>query len=98
MPVAAPRACSQRNCPHDAVDRGRCATHRRSTAGRGYGPPHQRLRAQAIATYRPTDPCPKCGRALGEDPKALDLGHTADRRGYTGLEHASCNRGAPRIG
>jgi hypothetical protein len=94
MPMAAPTACLEPRCPRTAVERGRCTVHRRSTAQRGYGLPHQRQRAAAIAAYRPTDPCPRCGRPLGPDPDRLDLGHTDDRRGYNGLEHASCNRSA----
>lgn len=94
MPVAAPTACNQASCPYPAIDRGRCARHRRTTTQRGYGPIHQRVRAREVARYRPTDLCPRCNQELGADPDALDLGHTDDRRGYQGLEHASCNRSA----
>lgn len=94
MPTAAPTACSRPGCPNAAVDRGRCVVHRQTTSERGYGPPHQRIRAIAIARYRPEDPCPRCGRPLGPDPSDLDMGHGPRQRGYSGLEHASCNRGA----
>ncbi len=66
---------------------------RGTTTQRGYGPEHRRLRAQAIATYDPTDLCWRCGLPLGPDPSVLDLGHTDDRTGWIGLEHASCSRG-----
>ena len=69
------------------------ARHRdpRSTTARGYGWPHQRLKARLLATWRPGQPCVRCGRPMW-DPATIDLGHTADRSAYTGLEHAACNR------
>jgi hypothetical protein len=66
---------------------------RGTTTQRGYDGAHRRLRAQAIATYHPTDLCWRCLQPLGPDPSVLDLGHTDDRRGYMGLEHEECNRG-----
>ena len=94
MPTMAPTACKEAACPHPAVERGRCHLHRRSTSQRGYGPGHQAERRRRLAMYRPSDPCPRCGAPLGAVVAELDLGHTDDRRGYTGLEHARCNRAA----
>lgn len=96
MPTAAPTACSQPGCPRSAVERGRCIVHRRSTSERGYGLAHQVRRRAELARYSPSDPCPRCGRPLGADRAALDLGHGPNQVGYSGLEHASCNRGARR--
>jgi hypothetical protein len=77
----------------------RCPTHTRAkdrargtTTQRGYNAEHQRLRAQLVATYLATDPCPRCGLPLGPDPSLLDLGHTEDRTAWTGLEHRAHNR------
>lgn len=94
MPIAAPTACKEPRCPHPAVERGRCAMHRRSTSERGYGTPHQRERARRLRLYRPSDPCPRCGGPLGADVSAIDLGHGPGQVGYSGLEHARCNRSA----
>ena len=57
---------------------------------------HRRIRLEKLRSYRPADPCPRCGAPLGPDPDKLDLGHLDDRSGYSGLEHAACNRGARR--
>ena len=63
------------------------------TTARGYGWDHQKLRAQLIATYHPTEPCWRCGYALGPVPELLDLGHVdGDKTRYAGLEHRWCNR------
>jgi hypothetical protein len=67
--------------------------NRGTTTQRGYGTQHRQLRAQVIATYDPTDLCWRCLEPLGPDPTVLDLGHTDDRLGYMGLEHAACSRG-----
>ena len=71
-----------------------CTPAKRPNAQRGYGATHNRLRAELVASYHPLDPCPRCDEPLGPDPSLLDLDHTADRRGYLGLSHASCNRAA----
>jgi hypothetical protein len=77
--------------------KSRCAIHQpRTTTQRGYGWVHQQARAQALATYHPTDPCPRCGLPLGPDPDVLDLGHTEDKQGYLGLMHRLCNRDTAR--
>ena len=72
---------------------------RRTTTQRGYGNPHQRERARRLALWKPGDPCARCGQPIwyrwqwrnGQRVTAIHLGHTADRTGYTGLEHERCN-------
>jgi hypothetical protein len=72
-----------------------------TTAQRGYGHDHAKLRAALLARWRPGDPCARCGQPMwhrwlqvnGKQVSAIDLGHTADRTAYTGLEHRACNRG-----
>ena len=72
-----------------------------TTTARGYGADHQRLRKRLLAAWRPGDPCARCGQpmlyrwmldASGRRASAIDLGHSDDRRSYTGLEHRACNR------
>jgi hypothetical protein len=67
-----------------------------STTARGYGWTHQQLRAALLATYSPSQPCPRCGRPLGPWPELLDLGHLdgTAKTAYAGLEHRRCNRQA----
>lgn len=86
------------DCPR-LTPRSRCPEHERAksrargtTTARGYGTEHAKLRAQLVASYSPSDPCPRCGQPLGPDPSLLDLGHTDDRTGWTGLEHRAHNR------
>jgi len=67
---------------------------RGTTSQRGYGPAHQRARAEAVAAFEPGQPCARCGQPVWDADDA-DLGHTDDRTGYRGLEHAGpCNRRA----
>lgn len=96
------RRCLEPECP-TLTPRTRCPTHERardrargSSTQRGYGWQHQQARAQAIATYQPDDPCPRCTLPLGPDPDQLDLGHTEDRTAYLGLIHRACNRDTAR--
>lgn len=74
-----------------------------TTTARGYGAAHQKLREQLLARWRPGQPCARCGQPMlyrwlitpnGRRVSAIDLGHTDDRSGYTGLEHRDCNRRA----
>jgi hypothetical protein len=64
-----------------------------STAARGYGGEHQRIRRSLLATLAPGTPCPRCGQPM-HPSQPLDLDHTDDRTGYQGLAHQSCNRRA----
>jgi hypothetical protein len=73
---------------------------RRGTTGdRGYGHAHRTERERRLAMWRPGDPCARCGQPMwhlqrwskGRLIAAIHLGHTADRTGYTGLEHDQCN-------
>jgi hypothetical protein len=62
-----------------------------STTDRGYGSAHQRRRARwapimATGTVR----CWRCGELIHVGT-AWHLGHTDDRRGYVGPEHAACS-------
>jgi hypothetical protein len=59
-----------------------------------YDGEHQAVRRALLAIYLPTDPCARCGRPLGLDPSRIDLGHRDNGPGWSGLEHARCNRQA----
>lgn len=69
------------------------------TTAAGYGWAHQKARRTAIRHFQPGQPCARCGQPIHTltDPQGrstVDLGHTDDRTGYHGLEHATCNRQA----
>jgi hypothetical protein len=83
-------ACINGRCPPCARKHD---TQRGTPAQRGYGPAHRRERARQVAAFEPGQPCARCGKPIMSTADA-DLGHTSDRRGYTGLEHARCNRSA----
>jgi hypothetical protein len=71
-----------------------------STSARGYGHTHRAERARWKPTVDAGDA--HCTATTCLDPdgtgrwimpgRPWDLGHTADRSGYTGPEHMSCNR------
>jgi hypothetical protein len=64
-----------------------------ATTAKGYGWPHQRLRAALLQALVPSSPCPRCGQGMWPEIQALDLGHVdGDKTRYSGLEHARCNR------
>jgi hypothetical protein len=62
-----------------------------TTTERGYGSDHQRLRKQwARVVSDGKASCARCGRSIVPGTQ-WHLGHTDDRSGYTGPEHARCN-------
>jgi len=66
----------------------------KSTSARGYGTAHQALRRRwAPIVAAGEQVCAKCDKPIEPDSK-WDLGHNDDRTGYTGPEHATCNRSA----
>lgn len=66
---------------------------RGTTTQRGYGSTHQAERRRRLATWRPGQPCVRCGLPMYGPASMIDLGHTPDRTAWTGLEHRHCNRG-----
>lgn len=70
---------------------------RGTSAERGYGADHQARRAErAEDVAAGIVDCARCHQPI-RPGEAWDLGHTDDRSGYTGPEHARCNRAAPRL-
>lgn len=71
------------------------AHQRGSSTQRGYGAAHRAMRRQWQDTLDAghTVTCARCGKRIyaGE---AWDLGHTDDRKAWTGPEHPRCNRRA----
>jgi hypothetical protein len=59
------------------------------TAARGYGYAHRQLRKRLLPLAYGTR-CPRCGEVM-HPGQELHLGHTDDRSGYSGMEHATCN-------
>ena len=61
---------------------------------RGYHAAHDRERARlAPIVARGLTRCARCGQTITPG-EPWDLGHNDDRTGWTGPEHASCNRSA----
>lgn len=96
--------CSEPGCPELVEKSGPCRAHaqaaqrraderRPSSARRGYGATHQRIRARwAPQVAAGGVKCARCDEMIipGE---LWDLGHDDnDRSRYTGPEHARCNR------
>lgn len=74
----------------------RARTRPRTTAEKGYGARHQRMRKRYEATIaQGQGVCWRCQLPIkAEEP--WDLGHDDhDRTQYRGPEHVACNRGAP---
>lgn len=64
----------------------------RTTKQRGYGSEHKRERARWQRVIDTTGAnCARCGGLIAPG-QPWDLGHTDDRTGWTGPEHAHCNR------
>lgn len=95
------RRCAWHNCPQLVPQETRfCKAHahayergRGTSAERGYGAAHRRERArwQAAMDSGVVPVCAKCNQPVLPS-QAWDLGHTDDRKSWTGPEHRSCNR------
>lgn len=102
----APKRCGRVACPntapagrtyctaHEAEHQAALAARRGTTAARGYGAEHQRMRASwapLVSAGQVT--CWRCGEPI-EPGTPWDLGHDDQDRGITrGPEHAyRCNR------
>jgi hypothetical protein len=61
-------------------------------ASRGYGQEHRAMRRAVAGVVTSGQAwCQKCGKPIVPGD-AWDLGHSDDRRSWTGPEHAACNR------
>lgn len=69
--------------------RWRTAVHKGDTTQRGYGTAHQKARAALAARHQPTDPCARCGHALGVMGPWLHLDHNDERTAYIGFSHGA---------
>jgi hypothetical protein len=88
--------CGRLFTPFTAAGRpsSRCPLHAAyTTAQRGYGTDHTRLRKQTqILINKGGINCARCGQPIkNNEPWHLD--HTDDRTGYLGASHTVCNCG-----
>ena len=92
--------CPKQGCPNVVVKRY-CADHEReyerqrgTASQRGYGKAHQDERAKwSTLVDRGMAVCTRCQTPIAPGTP-WDLGHTDDRKAWTGPEHATCNRSA----
>ena len=97
MPWSPTVPCPRCRALHGCGCRAAAERARGSSSARGYGRAHQAVREAVREDVEAgTTDCARCGLRIlpGE---AWDLGHTDDRTGWTGPEHARCNRAAPRL-
>lgn len=98
------RVCSQPGCATLIDASGYCTEHARqrdkargTATQRGYGTKHTNERAKwARIIARTSVPCARCHSPIpaGSPSAAWQLGHTDDRRTWTGPEHTLCNLSA----
>lgn len=97
--VPARKVCNVFGCIATATQRGKCDQHAREAdrargtrQERGYGREHDDLRRAWLLRGVVGQTCPTCLQLILPG-QAWDLGHTADRLGYIGPQHAGpCNR------
>jgi hypothetical protein len=66
----------------------------KSRASRGYGSVHKAVRARYAALVEAGEAvCARCGLPIPAGTP-FDLDHSPGRRGYLGVSHRTCNRGA----
>lgn len=99
------KVCAEPGCPTPTTS-SRCPEHARkrehargSRQARGYDSEHDRMRA--LWAPRVATGSVQCHATVCLEPSRRiipgtpwDLGHTPDRRSWTGPEHARCNRAA----
>jgi hypothetical protein len=99
------RVCAEPGCP-ELQPTPRCTQHTRDAdrargtrQQRGYDAAHDRLRAQwkpkvdRASVHCHAEVCVMPARLILPG-QPWDLGHTPDRKAWTGPEHATCNRAA----
>lgn len=90
--------CCPEHRPRQESWRNATRKPKASTAARGYGPAHQRLREQWRPRVEALEvDCWRCGNLIVPDyavrGDGWDLGHDdEDRETYRGPEHSECNR------
>lgn len=95
------KVCPKPGCPEIIPRTERyCPDHEReyeqqrgSASARGYDAEHRRLRREWERKGVVGRPCARCKKPILAH-QAWDLGHTDDRKAWTGPEHAACNRSA----
>lgn len=90
------RVCTQHGCPVLSTEK-RCPEHSRayekkrgSSYQRGYDAAHQKERQRIIKAGIQNFACAKC-RVQFDNDEPFQLGHTDDRKAWTGPEHIRCN-------
>lgn len=97
--MARMKVCSEPGCPVLSENQ-RCDQHTRerqrargTSHDRGYGIAHQRERQRISSAGIENFRCARCGVPF-EQGEPFQLGHTDDRKAWSGPEHLRCNLSA----